>query len=374
MDIKTISPKEFDFLKEEWNRLLSRSRSDNVFLRWEWIHTWWDVFNKKRSQFILTVREEGRLVGVAPFYIERTGVLGRRSIKLCSDELSPDGLDVFAEKGREKEVMRRVWSYVVDHASDWDVIVWDHLQKEAILLEESSVPGGYDHAAHSSVNCPYVKMIGDFDGYIRSRPHLKKFSLKKKAKQLFEVEHVTYKNVEDEASLAQALQGLFLLHDKRAKEKKIRTMFTSEDVKRFHNQLSRLFLQENILRLQLLYDGEKAVSAIYSFKYKNKIYCYQSGMDPDWKRLSAGMALFSLAIERAFAEGLAEFDFLKGDEGYKSLWCDAVRQETRLVVYNKSWRGFLASSTSKIKAVLRRVKHAFDGIQPAWSPARNSLK
>jgi len=65
-------------------------------------------------------------------------------------------------------------------------------------------------------------------------------------------------------------------------------------------------------------------------------------------------------------EDWKEFDFLKGDEGYKSLWCDAVRQESRLIVYNKRWRGSLARVRSKL-SLLSGVKHHFDRVRPAGS-------
>ena len=374
MEIKIIDQEELNLIKEEWNGLLKRSGGDNVFLRWEWIHTWWDVFKEHRTLAILTAREEGRLVGVAPLYVDRTGPWGRRELRLCSDELYPDGLDIFIENGREKEVVGRIWSHILGGTFPWDVIVFDHLRKESLLLAERAFFGSYGHSFGSPVNCPYIKMTSDVDGYVRSHPELKRFSLKKKTERLIAQEHIAYKVIEDESALTKGLQDLFLIHDMRAKEKGITTNFTSIDVRRFHGELSRLFLKEKILRFHLLYDGNKAISAVYSFQYKNKVYCYQSGMDPEWKPLSAGMVVMNLAIERAFKDGLEEFDFLKGDEAYKTIWCDAVRQEMRLVVYGRTCRGVLGYAASKMRTALRRVKHVFDRVHPAWRPARNSLK
>src|SRR5882672_10410258 len=101
LTITPIDQNEFDGLREEWNQLLSRSRCDNVFLRWEWMHTWWSVFKRNRKLFIWTARREGQLVGIAPFYIDRAGLFGPRFLRLCSEELSPDYLDIMAEAGQE---------------------------------------------------------------------------------------------------------------------------------------------------------------------------------------------------------------------------------------------------------------------------------
>src|SRR5258708_28460269 len=91
---KRILPSEFDSLRGEWNALLRRSAMDSVFLRWEWMRTWWDIFNRNRKLFILTIRFNDRLVGLAPFYIEWGPLGAPRTLKVCSDELSPDYLAV----------------------------------------------------------------------------------------------------------------------------------------------------------------------------------------------------------------------------------------------------------------------------------------
>ena len=42
MDIRIFTDERgFDDLKADWNTLLARSRSDTLFLTWEWQTTWW---------------------------------------------------------------------------------------------------------------------------------------------------------------------------------------------------------------------------------------------------------------------------------------------------------------------------------------------
>jgi hypothetical protein len=44
---------EFGNTKEEWNSLLGKSITNEVFLLWKWIDSWWDVFKKGGSGFCL---------------------------------------------------------------------------------------------------------------------------------------------------------------------------------------------------------------------------------------------------------------------------------------------------------------------------------
>jgi CelD/BcsL family acetyltransferase involved in cellulose biosynthesis len=72
--------------------------------------------------------------------------------------------------------------------------------------------------------------------------------------------------------------------------------------------------------LQLMFCGidGRAAAALFNFDYRNRIWVYNSGLDPSaFAALSPGVVLTSAAIERAIALDRAEFDFLRGDEEYK---------------------------------------------------------
>ena len=356
LDVQPINPKEFDCLREEWNHLLSLSICDNVFLRWEWIHTWWDIFknNSNRTLFILTARRNGRLLGVAPFFIDRVGPLGTRYLKLCSEELSPDYLDIIAEKGHETEVVRALWNYTREGPPPWDVIDFDNLRLDSNLLTDPSLLRENRPWSEISHPCPYIKIQGTFEDYFRTRDGLVRFSLEKKYQKLMREMGVTYAEVKDEKDLAQGLENLFLLHAKRAKEKNITSDFLSPDAKRFHHAIGRLFLRNQILDLQFLYDGKKPISALYNFNYRNKTYYYQAGSDPGWRKWSVGAVLHFLAIRRAFDKGFDEYDFLKGSESYKSLWSNAVREERQLTAYHQTARGLLYLGSRRLKGFLKQ--------------------
>ena len=312
MDIICVTPETFDTLQVEWNELLGRSASDNVFLRWEWIHTWWTVFKGRKRLFILTARRDGRLVGIAPFYIEQEGPLGIKTIRLCSEELSPDYMDIIAEKDQEAEIAQEIVKALAWRAKEWDVLILNNLRTESVFLTEAALFHEYSHEIAVTQHCPFIKIQGTFEDYYQSRTELRHFSLKKKLKILLDDKKIVRQIVTEE-SLVQGLEDLFLLHAKRAKSKNIHSNFLSPDVKRFHQELSRQFFQEGILHLELLYDGSAAISGAYAFHYKNKAYVYQLGFDPQWAKWSAGGVMLLLGVENAFQIGLQEFDLLKRD-------------------------------------------------------------
>jgi CelD/BcsL family acetyltransferase involved in cellulose biosynthesis len=57
-------------LHAEWQALACRTDAE-VYLRPDWVSTWWDHFGTDRTLACLTIREGERLIGLLPFCVER---------------------------------------------------------------------------------------------------------------------------------------------------------------------------------------------------------------------------------------------------------------------------------------------------------------
>jgi len=63
-------------------------------------------------------------------------------------------------------------------------------------------------------------------------------------------------------------------------------------------------------------DGEKACGYL-NFDYGNRIWVYNSGIDPRFGEISPGWVLLGHLLEWANQHKRAEFDFMRGNEAYK---------------------------------------------------------
>jgi CelD/BcsL family acetyltransferase involved in cellulose biosynthesis len=72
-----------------------------------------------------------------------------------------------------------------------------------------------------------------------------------------------------------------------------------------------------ILRFGSLEVGSKPAAATIAFEYKNNVYLYNSGYDPQYAGLSVGVLSKALSIKDSIQRGKRKYDFLKGDEEYK---------------------------------------------------------
>ena len=84
-------------------------------------------------------------------------------------------------------------------------------------------------------------------------------------------------------------------------------------------------------RLDALYgDGSRLAAAAFGYADGTGYYLYNSAFDPAFRNASPGVVLLSELIRTAIEAGLEVFDFLKGDETYKSRL--GARRRTLFVV------------------------------------------
>ena len=71
------------------------------------------------------------------------------------------------------------------------------------------------------------------------------------------------------------------------------------------------------LRLYVLADGDTPIAMMLTFHAGGRLLGYNSGFDPAYRQVSAGMTLTGMMIEHAADAGVVVCDFLRGNESYK---------------------------------------------------------
>jgi CelD/BcsL family acetyltransferase involved in cellulose biosynthesis len=340
--IDRISEGQFENMRAEWNSLLEKSVTNEIFLLWEWIYSWWDVFKDgSRELYILCGKNSrGEMIGIAPFYLQRQilfGILKRNIMRFCSSlETYPDHLDIIATKEYEHLFPEAVLNYLIQHDQDWDLIKWDGVQENAMIKNylTSAQPkeNGVLTTSIPSTRCPYLVMDNTFEGYLKSFSSKKRQTLLRKRKILVNREKVLLKTVQSDEEPEKHIRDLFDLHDERARRKGIKTTFYGEDLYKFHSKTIQYLLKEGKVVLTFLYKEFVPLVSYYCFKHNQKYYYYQAGLSDEGEKKSAGTVLFSLIIENAFKEKCKEFDFLRGSEEYKFYWTKDYRKDYSITI------------------------------------------
>src|SRR5215470_4741484 len=111
----------FDELRAEWNELLRRSSSDCVFSTWEWQSTWWQIYHPGKLWVIECRDGAGRLVGLAPWFIDSHAEFGRVVRSIGCVEVT-DYLDVIVDREFQDAVLECLARFLVERRSEFDLL------------------------------------------------------------------------------------------------------------------------------------------------------------------------------------------------------------------------------------------------------------
>jgi len=369
ISIERISECQFENMREEWNSLLEKGVTNEIFLSWEWMYSWWDVFKNEGSQLYLLrgMNSMGETIGIAPFYLQKQTLLGslkRNIIRFCSSlETYPDHLDVIATKEYERLFSEAVLSYLIQHNEDWDLIRLEGVHENSVIKNYlTTTPLKIKRLLIASVpdaKCPYLVIDGSFEDYLKSFSPKKRQTLLRKRRILINREKAVFRAVQCDEEPEKYIQKLFALHEERARQKGIKTTFSGEDIYKFHNKVVQALLKDGKVVLAFLYKESNPLVSYYCMKHNKKVYYYQAGLSYEGEKRSAGTVLFSLLLENAFGERYKEFDFLRGSEEYKFYWSKNYREDYSITIRKDD---FINRMTHHSYAIYRRVRPQFQKI------------
>jgi CelD/BcsL family acetyltransferase involved in cellulose biosynthesis len=364
-EISTVS--DFYKLKNEWNALLSRSESDNLFLTWDWISNWWNIFGHNKQMKILIAKEDTKLVGIAPFFTSESGTRNTFHIELLgSTNVGSDYLDFIIERGYESNFILKIIDYLRSDSINWQTIHLNGIimhSKNVELIQNYLADNFYVISIANNI-CPFICLSYSYEKFFNSLSSSMRYNIKRKKNKFENDFRGEFVVVQDKSQLDEAMEELIKLNMSRAKIKKIYSPFSDYQFSQFHKELARSIFDNGWIKLCFLKIKSELIAGLYIFKYGHKYYFYQSGFNPEWEKLSPGFLLFNYCIECAIAEGMNEFDFLQGSEEYKYDWTKNFRTSLRIIIYRKGLRNkvryvgekFSIYSRAKLKESLRKVR------------------
>lgn len=333
-----------------WNELLAESDANEVFMTWEWLDCWMQVYGDG-GQWIILVAEniQGQLVGIAPMMIHQCR--GVRYLQLVGQKA-----DTTSEY--LGWLLRRTWE------NDAGPAFADFLQRQACrywdVLDFHYVPAGSATAravaqlfpdtfkSSRQTLCPVLPLPGSWEAFLASR--------RAKFRQRwtrFQREHTVLVRVAGrDFTVTQGLEILQNLNEKRWGER--RQSFKSARYVRFHQMAAeRLAAAGHLLLIFLEVDGQ-IIAGRYDFVYNGRALSFQGGWLPEWEKQSAGKLILTAIMQWCCENGVREYDFLGGAAAYKDDWAEDSRELLSLSAENpRSSRVALHHLQNWLRRVLR---------------------
>jgi CelD/BcsL family acetyltransferase involved in cellulose biosynthesis len=356
-----VTRKDLLEYSKQWDSLLLLSDNNNIFLTFDWILTWIDIYIDSRISFIyiLAVYEDGHLIGLAPFYIIKNfflRVLEINTLRFIGDnEVCSDYLNFIIKRKKEYEVINTIFDYLFKNKS-WHVATLENILPDSI---------SYDHTINYFKNkgrvydikyggiCPYIDLPSNIQSILDSLSSNTRYQIKKKVKNTQnKINFMDYKEYHEE--LIPVFEEFIKLHQDRAFSKGLNGSFYSNKFTSFHTQIVKKFHENNWLKLNFFYNGEKLVAGFYGYHYFKKYYYYLLGLDPSYfKEHSLGVLLLYENINLSISDECSTFDFLRGNEKYKLSWATNINYMFNLNFYSKGLKGMLYYLFTATKNLLK---------------------
>lgn len=325
---------DFYALRESWESLLVQSRANCVFLTWEWLYSWWQVYGREEKLHIVVVREHDELKAIAPFF--QNSFHGLRCLRFIgSYGVGSDYLDFILYPGNEEQLLLAIFTYLGSRSSEWDLLYISDIPEHSMSVKVIQEQDAFYTLQKTHTVCPYLTLPSTWIELNSGFTQNMRYDLSRKQKRFEKELKNRFIAITEKKQMKAAWKNFLLLNTKRMKEKDISGPFTDKRFNEFHSRVIPLLFDKGMLRFFSLEVG-LPIGYIYIIKYNNIYSFYQIGFDTDWNKLSPGTLLFRYSIEYAISEGAKEFDFLQGDEEYKFRWTKDVRRNVQLFVLSKS--------------------------------------
>jgi CelD/BcsL family acetyltransferase involved in cellulose biosynthesis len=308
MDCRIITA-TLDELKEYRQKYHLKLNWSSPFILPEWLEVWWRVFGSDNKPYIRIIFQGDEIIGIASLMIKDGTAYFMGGTDVC------DYQDFVISAGKEQDFFSALLDDLktsgIQRLDLKDVRPDSTVLKNLVPLAEKRQ---YIVAFEKEAVSFEMDLPSSFEEYLNSLSAKQRHEVRRKMRRLNEEGSIVYRSIDKGEELTAALETFYKMFVESRQDK---AAFLTEQMKDYFQQLTTEMENIGLLKLGVLELDNKPIAAIMCFDYNRWIYLYNSGYDPQYVGLSAGLLSKVYAIKDSVEKGKKKFDFLKGDEPYK---------------------------------------------------------
>jgi CelD/BcsL family acetyltransferase involved in cellulose biosynthesis len=278
----------------------------------------------------------GTLVGLAPWYVERTALHGRVLRFLGSGKVCSDYMSILCHPSAESAVIDILSDYLVQSLDNG--LRWDLLDLEGVDAEDRTVgrlvtnlaTEGCSIHRRSGLNCWRLELPTHWDTYLTSLSRNLRRDFRRLDRDLISTHRAKLHSVTCIDALPEAMAILVTLHQRRRKMLGESGCFISPQFLDFYNDVVPELFRRGQVQLHWLEIDGCPVASEFQLVGDGTLYTYQAGIAPDALAHQPGKLIYFIILRRAIEQGYRAFDFLRGDEPYKARFGAQARPSLRI--------------------------------------------
>jgi CelD/BcsL family acetyltransferase involved in cellulose biosynthesis len=305
-----VSREKLENLARYFQPAANNLRWLSVFVLPGWLEAWWQAFGAGFEPLVLIVREDDKVLGIAPLKL-KDGIAS-----LIGDNSVCDYLDFIVIPGREETFSRALLDYLSGQGIK--SLVLETLRPESVAGHNVADEGrrrGYS-IVFSQIDVSFeMALPATWEDYLFSLESKQRRDVERKMRQLDTVAEVRFSVLRDDRVGEAELTAFFQM---MAESRRDKSEFLTAGMRSFFESVAAAMSAYWLFRLGFLEVGVARVAAILYFEYNDRIYLYNSGYMPQYVDMNVGLVSKLYCIRQAIEERKKVFDFLKGPEVYKS--------------------------------------------------------
>jgi CelD/BcsL family acetyltransferase involved in cellulose biosynthesis len=345
MEVRVIrSTEQFDSVSTDWNELIESAETASIFMTWEWNFHWWQHYGKDQDLSIVTVWDNKRIKAILPLYLQQSSVFRTWKVKTArfigtGGDTSPDYLGPILDPTSATVTVPLLVAFLLDQLPEWAVLRLSDLDRESsfyVELERQSQARRYANATEVSATIAFAALPASWDDYLAGLHRDRRQAIRYARRKIENSHSGRFYVVIDKDQVDDVLASLIELHRRRWQGNPDGHSFSTPEYVGFHGDIVHAAARRQWLRMYCLEADGKRIAVLYCFRFRNQVFYFQAGFDPDYQRLGPGRVLMGYALEHAIGEGNTVFDFLRGEHAYKTQWGKSVCTTHTFTAYRRS--------------------------------------
>jgi CelD/BcsL family acetyltransferase involved in cellulose biosynthesis len=325
----------------EWHDLYERAGRENPFASPDWLMPWAQHFVPERNLTIAVIRRSGELIGLAPWYMNRSGNVVRRLQLLGTGKYGDltELPQVLTLPGESRSVLRAVVNELFQNSSKWDLFELPLMDDQGWfepewLGREAGRSGLVQHTTTRAANILTLPTdLADLQKTLKRNLlesiHRSRNRLNRQAGSWTVTVHEGVDGVE------YALPILTRLHTARsrmAERRQHANHLSSDGGNQFVSEALRGMAKSGRAQILTLDVDHHEVAAQVVLYAADSAYVGLSGVDPDWWQVGAVTLLQWCAAEASITRGHQTFNLSVGPNLAKLRWSEKIVQHPSFVV------------------------------------------
>lgn len=335
--------------------------------------SWAETVGQDAEPFVLVAESESHVEGVWPLCIDRSD--GVRWVKFMgSDRVKGDHMDFLCDPIRRDAVGNAFFNFIHQHNDAYGGMLLDGVACDSMsqrLLSEWAHENRWRTVEREIQTLPFVQLPETFDAYLSTLSHKRRSAIRRSRRKLAE-SGGEIRLSWGKCDLYQVLSEFCRLHAQRWNAAGKKSNFADLSMRSFLTTFCKHAADQDWFRAYSLIVKGQTEGVLLAFHFDRNASFYQIGRDPNSAILNAGMMLMTASIEQAISESMQRYDFLRGDESYKSRLAKSRSTQSTVMI------GFRRPATTVIakEQMSQRMKRLAQRMlgDERWSKLKDRLR